>query len=226
MRLVAVEGDHALTDAVQHRFALLHQRGDLIELQPERAALEPPSQRSEATIADAQRDRDVKEQRRKLVEQLVRDLRSRGCPRRPRRSHAVGARRRHLARWPRSRGCRDRPRGASRPSSATTGSLTLLADQRRIRVREADSVGFDDDDVGRAGLVPDLLRERLDLTAVGGVAADSASRIVGIAANVCAITSARAGTRAPDRLGGSACRARSRPRSSRRGSRQSWPECD
>ena len=68
---VAIEGDHALADAVQHRFAFLHQRGDLLELEPERAPLQPASQCQRGDHADRQRAGEVQQQRRQLVQELV-----------------------------------------------------------------------------------------------------------------------------------------------------------
>ena len=47
-----------------------------------------------------------------------------------------------------------------------------LADQGRVGVRVADTVSVDHDDVGGAGVVADLLGERLDQPAVGRAAAD------------------------------------------------------
>ena len=42
---VSVQRDHAVSDSVEHRLALLHERGDLLELEAEGAALQPSGQR-------------------------------------------------------------------------------------------------------------------------------------------------------------------------------------
>ena len=54
-----VEGDHALADAVQHRLALLQQRGDLVELEAERARASAGGRAaSDATAPMRERDRE------------------------------------------------------------------------------------------------------------------------------------------------------------------------
>ena len=68
---VPIERDDALADAVQHRFAFLHERGDLVELEAERAPLQPSGQRDRGDHADRERTGEVQQQRRELVQQLV-----------------------------------------------------------------------------------------------------------------------------------------------------------
>src|SRR5437660_9266435 len=56
---VSVGRDHSLADAVEHRFALLEQRGDVARLQPESLSLQAPREQERAGDAEAKSESDV-----------------------------------------------------------------------------------------------------------------------------------------------------------------------
>jgi len=155
-----------LADAVQGGLALLQQLGDLVQLQAEGAALEPPGQQPGRDGPDGQRYGEPERVRGQVVVQrggdrllahAHRDLADHDPVRPVERGLRVG------------RGAGAPVVGADvRPAVHGHDRLgDLLADQRRVRMRVPHPVHVDHHDVGGVGLVPHPGGDLLDVVAAG-----------------------------------------------------------
>ena len=107
---VRVDDDDALADPVQHRLALVHQRGELVQLEPEGLTLEAPREQQRRDDSDAERDGEPERHGAAGSRTPRRRGRLRGSP--PRRCRRCGRRRRGAgpSRERSVRACRSRRR--------------------------------------------------------------------------------------------------------------------
>ena len=157
-----VDRDHPLANAVQGRFALLQQSGDLVELEAERSPLEHRRQPERCQAADGENQRRPRSRSAAAAASSSLDTELSWMPtdtsptRFPPPRRAAQRVRRHPG----------RPRVDAQVRLAIAGDdrlADLLADQVGIRVGMTHPIHVDDDDIGGAGPLGGARCERLHL---------------------------------------------------------------